>query len=98
MDTLIKSSPTPSWWSPEKGAQDERADGSHIQASQCEALEEEAGDNANSLKSYHIPSQHPQAQLEPSFLSGEKTDSVKGQTFPINAQNKARRNSKEFLR
>jgi len=60
LDTLIKSSPAPAWWSPEKGAQDERtllaAHRSHIQAAQCEALEEEAVENANSVKSYHIPS------------------------------------------
>lgn len=44
------------------------------------------------------PSQHPQALLEPSFLSSEKTDSMKEQTFPISAQNKARRNSRELVR
>ena len=44
------------------------------------------------------PSQHPQALLEPSFLSSEKTASMKEQTFPISAQNKARRNSRELVR
>lgn len=51
-----------------------------------ETLKGETVENGNGLKSYHIPSQHPQALLEPSFLSSEKTDSMKEQTFPISAK------------